>query len=176
MPTIRTEPRYRLRRFRGRLVDADLMCKPAYTGPDVASIRHEVRMRTSLSKLYECLSTESGIGSWWDKPTAVRLGGDLFWEFRPGAGHGVLRMKVFPPVPNERVEWECVSTHAADSPASAWTNTLVTFAFSQSGDFVVLEFRHDGWDENNRFYAFCNFQWAVALEKLKRACETQSQS
>ena len=46
---------------------------------------------------------------------------------------------------------------------------------SQDGDFVVLEFQHDGWDENNRFYAFCNFQWALALEKLKRACETQSQ-
>jgi len=72
--------------------------KPGIHWIDVA-IRHEVRMRTSLSKLCECLSTESGIGSWWDKPTAVRIGGDLFWEFRPGPGHGVLRMKVFPPVP-----------------------------------------------------------------------------
>lgn len=138
----------------------------------MASIRHQVRIRTSPSTLYACLTAESGIGSWWDKPTAVHSGADVFWEFRPGPGHGVLRMKVFPPVPDQRVEWECVSRHAAESPASAWTGTHITFAFSQDGESVVLDFRHDGWDEDNRFYGFCNFQWALALQKLKQACET----
>ena len=76
------------------------------------------------AKLYEAISTEKGIGSWWDKPRAAEWDIGPILEFSPGAEHGVLRMKVLERIQGKRVEWECISTHPKNSPASAWTGNI----------------------------------------------------
>ena len=37
---------------------------------------------------------------------------------------------------------------------------------------TILTLRHSGWDEASEFIGFCNFQWGVALQKLKQVCES----
>lgn len=137
----------------------------------MASIRHQLRIKAPAAQIFERLTTGSGIASWWDTPAAERSGYVEYWDFRPGPDHGVLRMKVVSTVPKERVEWECVSRHEPSSPASAWTDTRITFALEDTGPATVLHFRHEAWDEENRFYPFCSYEWAMALRKLKQECE-----
>jgi len=85
----------------------------------MATLYHQVWVHAPTVKLYEAISTEHGIGSWWDKPKALQSESGPVLEFSPGAEHGVLRMKVLERVPGKRVEWECISTHPKTSPASA---------------------------------------------------------
>lgn len=83
-------------------------------------------------------------------------------------------MRVESSVPDKRVEWRCVSQHPPTSPASAWTGTVITFAIQADGDNVILNFRHDGWNEDSQYYAFCNFQWGVSLQELKKESEARA--
>jgi len=138
----------------------------------VATIRHQVSIVTPPTKLYQAITTENAIGSWWDKPVAVKSEQGLILEFRPGAGHGVLKMRVLDTIPDQRVEWECISTHAENSPASAWTGTHIIFEIAQREGGSVLNFRHTGWDESNEYFGFCNYNWGVELQKLKLYCES----
>jgi hypothetical protein len=69
-------------------------------------------------------------------------------------------LKVIASVAPESVQWECVSCHAPEGPASAWTDTRISFQLV-------------GWDEKNRFYPFCNCEWAMPLRKWKQVCEAK---
>lgn len=139
----------------------------------MATLHHQVRINTPPEVLYEALTTENGIGSWWDKPKAVKSDAGVVLEFNPGAEHGLLRMKVLDSVQGKQVEWECISAHPKNSPASAWTGTRIIFEISKKETVAILNFRHVGWDENSEYFGFCNYQWGVALQKLKHACESK---
>jgi hypothetical protein len=67
----------------------------------MASLRHQVRIKASRPIVYECLTTESGIGAWWNRPRASSSDGNSFWEFEPGPEHGVLRVRVESSVPDK---------------------------------------------------------------------------
>ena len=123
----------------------------------MATLYHQVWINASTAKLYEAISTEKGVGGWWDEPHATEPDGGLVWEFSPGAEHGVLRMKVLERVEGKRVEWECISTHPKSSPASAWTDTHVIFEITERKNGAILDFRHAGWDENSEYFGFCNY-------------------
>ncbi|MGH8078129.1 MAG: SRPBCC family protein [Lysobacter sp.] len=151
----------------------------------MATLYHQVWTDAPPARLYEAISTESGIAGWWDKPTVTDTAAGYVLEFSPGAEHGVLRMKVLERTPSTRVEWECISTHPNSSPASAWTGTHLSFdilerdnvvalsGFEQDQDRItILDFRHSGWDENSEYFGFCNFAWGEALLKLKQTCES----
>jgi uncharacterized protein YndB with AHSA1/START domain len=139
----------------------------------MATLYHQVWISTPREKLYEALTTESGIESWWDKPRAVKSDAGVVLEFSPGPAHGLLRMQILDVVQGQRIEWECISTHPQSSPASAWTGTHVIFEITEKEAVTILNFRHAGWDENSEYFGFCNYQWGVALQKLQQVCEAQ---
>jgi len=138
----------------------------------MATLYHQVWITTSPEALYQAISTVDGIGSWRDKPTVVHTDAGLVLEFCPGPEHGTLRMQVLEAVEGKRVEWECISTHPQSSPASAWTGTHILFEISQKDAVTVLDFRHSGWDEDSEYLGFCNFGWGMALQQLKKYCES----
>ena len=140
----------------------------------MTTLYHQVSIATSPIKLFERLSTEDGIGSWWDRPKAIGTADRRVLEFRPGPEHGVLKMKVVHEVPGRLVEWQCISTHPGNSPASAWTDTSITFEITAKNSGSVLNFRHSGWNESSEYLGFCNYQWGVALQKLKQVSESMS--
>lgn len=148
----------------------------------MATLAHEVWIDAPTAKVYEAISTADGISAWWDKQTVRRTAEGTVLEHDPGPEHGVVRMKVLDLVHDQRVEWECVSTHPASSPASAWTGTHLVFEISrrsvppwaaQKADMAILSFRHTGWDEHSEFLAFCNFAWGLVLTKLRETCEAR---
>ena len=123
----------------------------------MATLYHQVWVNAPTAKLYEAISTEKGIGSWWDKPRAAEL------DIGP----------ILERIQGKRVEWECISTHPKNSPASAWTGTHIIFEITERENMAILDFRHSGWDENSEYFGFCNYHWGVALQKLKQWCESQ---
>jgi hypothetical protein len=149
----------------------------------MATMYHQVRFDAPTGAIYKAISTTEGIASWWDKPsdTEILLGSVL--AFSLGELHGILQMKVVGLQAGKRVEWECISTHPVASPASAWTGTHVIFEISESPpmsfetakrkSMAVLDFRHSGWDQENKYFGYCNFGWGEALSKLKTLLESK---
>ncbi len=147
----------------------------------MATLCHEVWIDAPTARVYKALADADGLSEWWTRHTAVETDQGLVLESNPGPEHGPVRMKVLDRSQDVRVEWECISTHPRSSPASAWTFTRITFEIARrqvppwsarTTDMVVLTLRHSGWDELSEFLGFCNFQWAVALQKLKQVCES----
>ena len=147
----------------------------------MATLYHEVWIDAPTVKVYEAISTPAGISAWWNEQTSTHTGQDTVLEHCPGPEHGVVKMKVLDTTPNERIEWECISTHPPSSPASAWTGTHIVFEIarrsvppwaSERVDMAILSFHHSGWDEKSQYFGFCNFAWGQVLQKLKDVCES----
>ena len=157
----------------------------------MATIRHQVAIFAPLSEVYEKLSSPEAIGSWWDKQTLVHNDDGDVLEHNPGDEHGTVRLKIVEKAPNERIEWECISEHSEDSPASAWTGTHFIFELtdadtpasiieSSCADFkpdaiTSLDFTQTNYDESSKYFGFNNHAWGQVLQGLKRVCEPESE-
>jgi uncharacterized protein YndB with AHSA1/START domain len=97
----------------------------------VAQIHHRVTIDAAVAVVYQAIATADGISVWWDKQTPVQTDRGLVLEHDPGAEHGIVRLRVVELVPNQRIDWECISTHPASRPASAWTGTHFIFELGE---------------------------------------------
>lgn len=159
----------------------------------MATIHHQFAIRAGVEQVYAALATAEGVSSWWDQQTSVETPEGLVWEHNPGPKHGVVRLKVLQRERNQRVEWECISTHAQESPAHAWTGTHFLFELSQAESpaatterecaageeakdlrITTVDFRQTHYDSESPYFGFNNFAWASALTQLKQVCESPS--
>lgn len=150
----------------------------------MGTIHHQVWIDAPVSKVYEAVASAEGLGRWWTPHTCEQTEDGLVLMHSPGPDHGDVKMKVLELAPNRRVEWEIVSQHPGQSPASAWTGTHIAFDIetrdnpgrwrgieSRAPRMTVLEFRHSGWNEDSDFFGFCNYAWGVTLFMLAQWCE-----
>jgi len=136
----------------------------------MADIHYQLKLVAPLCAVHAAISDPERIGSWWDEATVGMLEGYQSLTFHPGEGHGVLEMLVVHDQP-DRIVWRCVSEHASASLASAWTGTEIEFVLSEVEAGTRLDFRHLGWDSDNRWFGFCSDRWAMALQTLTKYCE-----
>ena len=154
----------------------------------MATIHHQVWIDAPASRVFEGISTAEGLGKWWAPHTSTETDEGVVLAHSPGAEHGDVKMKVVDNVKDQRVEWEIISNHPNESPASAWTGTHILFEISerenpgvwrgvssQKPRLAVIEFRHSGWDEKSDFFGFCNFAWGVTMSMLKQWCESDQE-
>lgn len=152
----------------------------------MATLRHQVWINAPLMRVYEALATAEGLGHWWAPHTSAETDAGLVFAHSPGPAHGDVRMKVLERTPGRRIEWEIISFHPGRSPASAWTGTHIVFELDERPSpgqwlgldhegqpMAVIDFRHEGWDEDSAFLGFCNCAWGVTLDMLRRWCESQ---
>jgi uncharacterized protein YndB with AHSA1/START domain len=146
----------------------------------MTAIQHEIWIDAPVSVVYDLIATPEGMSSWWDQQRQVQTDEGEVWEHTPGPEHGTVRMLLLDRTPHRRFSWRCISAHAPDVPASAWTGTVMTFALGdrrtssvasepwaqRAAIQTVLAFSHEGWDPNSRYLAFCNTAWAGVLQQL----------
>jgi uncharacterized protein YndB with AHSA1/START domain len=137
------------------------------------TIEHRVLIAAPVVRVYRAIATADGISSWWDKQTPRQTERGLILEHSPGAEHGIVKLLVVDLVPDSRVEWECISTHPASSPAVAWTGTHFIFDITDNGDgTTAVYFRQTGYDETSRFVDSNRAAWGQVLQNLKRVMES----
>lgn len=127
-------------------------------------IRHLVFIKSTPEKIYEAITTQKGIASWWSTHNnavpvtgsiyRISFGGDYFKEIR-----------VAELAPNKKVLWEILE---ADPE---WVNTKVGFEISTGKNSAELRFNHSGWKEYTDMFAQCSYHWAVYLGNLKAFAE-----
>jgi uncharacterized protein YndB with AHSA1/START domain len=125
-------------------------------------ILHRVGMKGATpDEVYTSLTTVDGLAGWWARDTS-EVDGILQFRFGPGG----IDMKVLEQVPGKRVLWEVVG-----GPAE-WIGTTVKFDITQSDDFTIVLFAHEGWAEPVEFMYHCSTKWATYLVSLKQLVET----
>ncbi len=77
-----------------------------------------------------------------------------------------LKWKVVESIKNQRVVWKCIDK---DHP---WYQHEYIFQLDENDGKSRLRFSHDGWEENDDFYASCCFSWGRYLESLRQYCQT----
>ena len=135
----------------------------------MADILHRVGIKAPLNEVYKALATRDGLAAWWTATTRGegKVGGALQFRFSAGGSEiGGFEMKVLELQPGKRVLWQ-----VADGPEE-WVGTTISFDLKQSGEHVIVLFKHLGWKEPVEFMHHCSTKWVIYLMSLKALMET----
>jgi uncharacterized protein YndB with AHSA1/START domain len=129
------------------------------------SIKHLFHINASKQKVFEAVATINGLSNWWTVKTtgSDSVNGVIQFQFGEMGGPA---MKVTEAKPNEKLSWECV-----ESP-HGWIGHTFTFALDDNDGKTRVRFSHDGWTEQDDFYAICSFSWGRYMESLRQYCQT----
>ena len=127
-------------------------------------ILHDFPVFAPVEKVFEAITTPSGLNAWWTKTCA----GDPIEgsEYDLGFGEGYQwRAVVTRAKPDVRFELELTE---ADPD---WAGTRVGFVLSAGEDRTSIRFSHKGWPEDNDHYRTSCYCWAMYLRIMKRFVE-----
>jgi uncharacterized protein YndB with AHSA1/START domain len=129
------------------------------------SIKQLFHINASKEKVFEAISTINGLSNWWTVETSgdASTGGIIQFRFAASGGPD---MKVSEMKANEKIKWECVASN------HGWTGNTLTFLLDENDGKTRLRFSHDGWKEQDDFYAICSFSWGRYMESLRQYCQT----
>lgn len=120
---------------------------------------------TDPSKVYDAITTQQGLASWWTTGVTAKpeVGSIASFRFIP---EHLMEMKIIKLVKDKRIEWECVTGD------KQWVGTKLIFSIEPEKDSINLRFSHIGWREATDFYAVCNYHWGLYMKSLKTFIET----
>lgn len=135
-------------------------CKRALS--DMSEISLLIRINASPERVFEKLSTESGIAEWFTEAafTVDKSSGELHLQL-----WGETDFRVTEQTPAHCTVWHCISE---DNP---WYSTDIKFELRAESDKTVVIFDHSGWPEVSDLYRDCAMSWAYFLESLKSLLE-----
>jgi uncharacterized protein YndB with AHSA1/START domain len=135
----------------------------------MVDILHRVGITAPRDAVYRALTTPEGLAAWWtDDTSGDGTPGDVL-EFRFDLGAdepGGFDMKVLEARPTERVLWEVING------PEEWIGTRISWDLRTEGDFTIVMFAHQGWQEPVEFMHHCSTKWATFLMSLKSLLET----
>ena len=128
------------------------------------NIEHIQYVKAPVSKVYEALTTQSGLAKIWTQELTFKAKVGAVNEFRFG-DETPTRMQITKLTPNEAMDWLCVDSDPE------WIGTRVCFELNEANGKTAVILRHADWRELTNFYRFCNYNWAMFLLSLKEYCE-----
>ena len=131
----------------------------------MAEIHHRVGIKASAESIYQALTTNEGLASWWtnDVTGAGNVGSVIQFRFNGGGPD----FEVTKLVESETVQWK----HSGSMPEE-WMGSEILFQLQVKDDQTIVRFSHYNWKEATDFMAHCSTKWAVFLLSLKEALET----
>jgi uncharacterized protein YndB with AHSA1/START domain len=129
------------------------------------SIKQLFHIDAKKSEVFKALTSIEGLSNWWTKDTTgdSNVGGIIKFRFAENGGPD---MKVTGIENNKNVLWECV-----ESP-HGWAGHTFNFTLDDNDGKTRVRFSHEGWEDNDDFYAICSFSWGRYMESLRQLCQT----
>ncbi len=129
------------------------------------NIKHKVGIKTTAGDIYQALTTNEGLASWWtdDVTGAGDVGAVIAFRFNGGGPD----FKVESLAENKQVIW----AHHGNMP-EAWVGTEIVFDIEPTESQCFVHFQHKNWQSDDAFFAHCNTKWGVFLLSLKDFLET----
>lgn len=130
------------------------------------SLVHQVNVKASPQTIYEAVSTERGLASFWTSDSKVepKVGSTATFGF----GGPSQRMKVDELAPGKRAKW----TALADFPNWGGTTVEWEIAPADNGETSVT-FRHENWPESvtANDLGSINYTWGMIVDRLRQYAE-----
>ena len=130
----------------------------------MADIFYYFPINAAIEKVFEKISTPTGLDSWWSKSSKGIAAPGAIYEFYFGPGYN-WKAIVSKCVPNESFELQFIESD------SDWNNSKVGFTLIDQNETTQVEFYHTGWKEDNEHYRISNYCWPMYLRILKRNVE-----
>lgn len=149
-------------------------------------IFHQLIIGAPAHKVYEALTTQKGVSSWWTPDATLIPEVGSIARFPFGASY-FKEMRVTKLVPTTLVEWNCIQGDPE------WIGTSIIFRLQQgtkeamlnshpeitgqmqqqndSNDITLLSFNHNNWRDYTPMFGECSYTWAMFLSSLKLLCE-----
>lgn len=129
-----------------------------------AEIRINVPIAATPQKIYEAITTQEGLSSWWAKQTIAKPEKGFINVFTFGSFRN--EMKVTRLTSNTDVEWLCINS------IEEWIGTKISFNLETKDGKTLLRFAHSDWRASTDTLAGCTYDWAWFIRSLKTFCET----
>lgn len=129
-----------------------------------AEIKINVSIMAMPEKIYQAITTQEGLASWWAKQTIARPEEGFVNVFSFGSFRN--EMKVMTLAPNMAVEWLVINS------IEEWVGTRISFNLETKGEKTLLRFSHSEWRLSTDTLAGCTYDWAWFIRSLKAFCET----
>ena len=129
------------------------------------SIRHLLHIDAPEDRVYEALTTISGLAGWWTVQTTGNADPGGIIDFRFGNRYH-MQMEVLECVKDKKVLWKCIQAEPD------WIGTTISFELDRHEGKTQLRFKHDKWPTHGDFFAHCNLSWARYLLSLRSLIET----
>ncbi len=129
------------------------------------SIKHLFHIDAPKEKVFEAISTIEGLSNWWTTQTKGGEGLSETIQFNFGSTIGP-EMKITELKPFEKLIWECTASQ------HGWEGHTFIFSIDENEGKTQVRFSHNGWIEQDDFYAICSFTWGRYLESLRQYCQT----
>ncbi len=127
-------------------------------------IRFHFPIAAPARRVFDAVSTASGLDAWWTKSSSGVAKKDAEFELGFGAGFDWRARVVKCVVPRE---FTLELTHADED----WLGTRIRFQLEEEGGATTVRFHHSGWPEANEHYRISSYCWAMYLRLLKRHVE-----
>lgn len=129
------------------------------------AIKDLFHINASRTNVFEAISTLEGLSNWWTTQVSgsVETGAVIRFDFGDFNGPS---MQVTEYVTNEKLVWKCVSGE------HGWEGHTFQFLLDDNEGKTRIRFSHEGWTEQDDFYAACSFSWGRYLESLRQYCQT----
>jgi uncharacterized protein YndB with AHSA1/START domain len=130
---------------------------------NMATIYHQVGIKSPLKAVYQAIATPDGVSGWWTKTRGnADPRGELEFDFD---GH-VVKVTVTENKPGKYVEW------TVGGEEGEWLNTRICFELDEREDQIMVNFQHTDWKAATTFMSHCSTKWAVFMLSLKDYLET----
>ena len=129
-------------------------------------ILHRLKIEASPHQVYQALTEQRGLSSWWTRDTVTDPVAGLTAQFGFSGRKVLFHMFIESLEADKKVVWRCLGGHPE------WEGTVLTFQLEPYGEGSVLHFTHAGWSSTAGIFATCNFDWARYLISLKEYLTT----
>lgn len=127
-------------------------------------IQYQFPINASAEKVFEAISSPSGLDSWWCLETKGICGLNEHYELFFGEPYH-WKATVSKMVPNKEFEFTMLESD------KDWNGSRVGFFLFENENSTTVQFYHEGWPETNEHFQISSFCWAMYLRLLKRFVE-----
>lgn len=131
----------------------------------MADLHHAIEINVSAEKVYEAITTQKGLRSWWtrDSVTEPRVGSIAEFGFNDRAA--LFRMRIDELTPPKRIVWYCLGDD------EEWKGTRLIWDISPKEEGTTLHLLHAYWRSPSSWFATCNTTWGALMYRLKAYLE-----
>jgi len=129
------------------------------------SIQHFLLIKSPCHAVYEAITGQQGLSSWWTTNCIAKPELGFVNEFNFSTDYHN-EMKITRLENDRMVSWKCIRGD------KEWIGTNLSFELREKNGYTELLFTHADWAAQTIFFASCNFNWGRFMMSLKNYCET----